>query len=60
MLARLRNEPAVVRALVVAVVDVLVVAGVVDTGLAKEIEGTLLGLLSLVAGFQVRARVTPV
>jgi hypothetical protein len=60
MLARLRKEPAVVRALVVAVIDVLVVGGIVETGIAQEIEGIVLGLLNIAVGFQVRNRVTPV
>jgi hypothetical protein len=60
VLARLRKEPAIVRALVVAVIDVLVVGGIVETGIAQEIEGIVLGLLNIAVGFQVRNRVTPV
>lgn len=58
--ARLRREPAVVLALVTAVIDTLIVVGLIpveSVGMAKE---TAVVMLTLVLGAAVRQKVTPV
>lgn len=60
IIARLKREPIISRVGLAAVLNVLVIAGVIDTGASEELEGVVLGIANLVAIFASRAKVTPV
>lgn len=57
---RLRREPIISRAGLAAVLNVLVVAGIIDTGASEAIESAALALVNAVLIFSARGKVTPV
>jgi hypothetical protein len=57
---RLKREPIVSRVGLAAILNVLVIAGVIDTGSSEELEGVALGVANLVAIFSARGLTVPV
>jgi hypothetical protein len=60
VLRRLRHEPVLSRAGLAAVLNVLVVSGLIDTGGSDAISAAILAVVNVVAVVGARARVTPV
>lgn len=57
---RLKREPIVTRVGLAAILNVLVIAGVIDTGASEEVEGAVLGVATLLSMFAARGRARPV
>lgn len=57
---RLKREPIVSRVGLAAILNVLVIAGVIDTGASDEVEGVVLGVATLLSMFAARGRTLPV
>jgi hypothetical protein len=60
ILHRIRREPVVSRAGLAAVLNVLVVSGLIDAGGSDAVSAVVLALVNVVAVVGARARVTPV
>jgi hypothetical protein len=59
IVTRLKREPIISRIGLAAVLNVLVVAGVIDTGAAESVEGAVLAVISAATILSARSRVTP-
>lgn len=57
---RLRREPLVSRVGLAAILNVLVVAQVIDPDVSSEIEATVLGAVNVLLMLSARGKVTPV
>jgi hypothetical protein len=60
IIARIRREPVVSRAGLAAVLNVLVVSGLIDTGGSDAITTAVLAVVNVAAVIGARGRVTPV
>lgn len=60
LIARLRREPVVSRAGLAAVLNLLVVSGVIDTGAAEAVETAVLAVVNAALIISARKRVSPV
>jgi hypothetical protein len=60
IIERLAGEPVAVRGAIAAVLNLLVVSGVIDTGASEAVEAAVLGVVSLFLIVSARQRVTPV
>lgn len=59
LIKRLKREPIVSRAGLAAILNVLVIAGVIDTGASEAVEAAVLAAIDAVALIAARAKVRP-
>jgi hypothetical protein len=59
IVTRLRKEPALVRVLLMSLLNILVLGGIVDPGLSEQLEIMTVALISLALGVDIRRNVRP-
>lgn len=60
IIARLKREPVVLRVALVAILDVLVVAGVIDPPASEAVVAAVVAAANLLAALSARGKVRPV